>query len=339
MFSPPSIIGSWLTLFASTLESYDIDSQQFLRQRGIDYSEQSDPSQRIELSVMSRLWADALSETKDPYLGLKAGQFVTPTTFSALGIALWSSCSLRDLLVCWCRYLHVFSTAAEVQLSEDGEELVMTCELNSPPEKGEAHHCAIDATVSALLHLCRQYYGQDVTPLATHLIRPEPADITPFRGLFGHQLSFDNPKLEVRFDRQQAEQPIPGGNPALAKATEQLVAQYLHKLQSPSFLNQVQQALFEMWPRGEAKLDLVASKLHLSPRTLHRKLEEAGTNFRQQQELTRHQLALEFINQSHLSISEIGFLLGFSSNSNFSRAFKRWTQQTPHAYRQQLKTP
>ncbi len=336
MSSPLSIIGSWLTLFASTLESYGIDSHHFLRERGIDYSQQSDPSQRIALSVMSQLWEDALITTNDPYIGLKAGQFVTPTTFSALGIALWSSCSLHDLLLCWSRYLHVFSTAADIQLSEDGDELVMTCGLNTNPEKGEAHLCAIDATISALLHLCRQYYGQNITPLATHLTRPKPSDITPFEELFGQNLTFDQPKIVVRFDRQQADEPIAGGNPALAEATEQLVAQYLYKLQSPSFLNQVQQVLFERWPRGEAKLDIVASKLHVSPRTLHRKLEEAGTNFRQQQEVTRHQLALKFINQPHLSISEIGFLLGFSSNSNFSRAFKRWTQQTPQAYRQQL---
>ncbi len=338
MSSPLSIIGSWLTLFASTLDSYGIDSHQFLHERGIDYSRQSDPSQRIALSVMSQLWEDALIATDDPYIGLKAGQFVTPTTFSALSIALWSSCSLRDLLTCWCRYLHVFSTAADIQLSEHGDTLVMTCGLNTTPENGESHHCAIDATMSALLHLCRQYYGENITPLSTELIRPTPLDIGPYQKLFGQQVNFNQPKMVVRFDRRQAEQPVAGGNPALAKATEQLAAQYLHKLESPSFLNQVQQVLFEMWPRGDAKLDIVAAKLHLSPRTLHRKLEDAGTNFRQQQEVTRHQLALDFIQQPHLSISEISFLLGFSSNSNFSRAFKRWTQQTPQAYRKQLDT-
>lgn len=334
MSSPLSIIGSWLTLFASTLDSYGIDSHQFLRERGIDYSQQSDPSQRIALSVMTRLWDDAFKATCDPNIGLKAGQFVTPTTFSALGIALWSSCSLKDLLVCWCRYLHVFSTAADIQLIETDSELIMTCGLNTAPDRGEAHLCAIDATISALMHLCRQHYGKPITPLATAFMRPRPDDISPYQELFGLNLSFEQPKLVVRFDRHQAEQPIAGGNPTLAKATEQLVAEYLHKLKSPSFLNEVQQVLFEMWPRGEAKLDIVASKLHVSPRTLHRKLEDAGTNFRQQQEVTRHQLALKFINQPHLSISEIGFLLGFSSNSNFSRAFKRWTQQTPHAYRE-----
>lgn len=335
--SPPlSIIGSWLTLFAATLESYDIDSQAFLAEHDIDYGRQSDPGQRILLSQMTRLWDDAAALTQDPAIGIKAGAFVTPTTFSALGIALWSSCSIKDLLICWCRYLHVFSTAADGQLEETDTELVMTCAMKTNPALGEASHHAIDASFSALLHLCRQHYGKNITPTSTAFIRPQPRNIEAYKSLFGSNLSFGQPRLVVRFEREIVEQQIPGGNPSLAKATEQLVADYLQKIQSPSVLEKVQQVLFELWPRGEAKLDVVASRLHLSPRTLHRKLEEAGTNFRQQQEITRQQLALQFINQPHLNISEIGFLLGFSSNSNFSRAFKRWTQQTPQAYRQKL---
>ncbi len=334
IMSPPlSIIGSWLTLFAATLDSYDIDSRAFLRERGVDYSRQSDPEHRIPLATMSSLWDDAAAITEDPAFGIKAGQFVTPTTFSALGIALWSSCSIKDLVVCWCRYLHVFSTVADMELAETDTEIIMTCTLNTHSDSVKASLYAIDATLSALLHICKQHYGSEIVPISTSFTRPQPHNIEPYQAIFGPALKFDQPCIEVRLDRTTAEKKIPGGNPSLAKATEQLVADYLQKLKAPSLIRDVQQVLFELWPRGDAKLDVVAERLHVSPRTLHRKLEESGSNFRQQQETTRHQLALQFIRQAHLSITEIGYLLGFSSASNFSRAFKRWTGSSPQEFR------
>ncbi len=340
IMSPPlSIIGSWLTLFAATLDSYGIDSQAFLRERGVDYSRQSDPEHRIPLATMSSLWDDAAAITRDSAFGIKAGQFVTPTTFSALGIALWSSCSIKDLVICWCRYLHVFSTVADMELEETDTEIIMTCTLNthSGSEKASLH--AMDATLSALLHICKQHYGGDITPNSVSFTRPKPHNIDAYHAIFGSTLKFDQPRIEVRLDRATSEQQIPGGNPSLAKATEQLVADYLQKMQAPSLIRDVQQVLFELWPRGDAKLDVVAERLHVSPRTLHRKLEDAGSNFRQQQESTRHQLALQFIRQAHLSVTEIGYLLGFSNTSNFSRAFKRWTGYSPQEFRERQRTP
>ena len=333
MTAPLSIIGSWLTLFAATLEHYGIDSHEFLAEQGVDYDRQSDPTQRIPLTLMTELWDKLADRTQDPAVGLKAGQFVTPTTFSALGIALWSSCSIKDLLTCWCRYLHVFSTAANPELIETESQLIMVARLNTQPGIEESSHYAIDATLSALLHLCRQHYGSRISPLGVELTRPEPANPRDYEELLGCPVSFGHDCVRARFNRTVAEETIPGGNPTLAAATEQLVADYLQKMQPSSVLQDVRQVLFELLPRGEAKLDLVAERLHMSPRTLHRKLEEQGTNFRQQQEATRQQLAMQFMQQAHLNISEIGFLLGFSSTSNFSRAFKRWTGRTPQEYR------
>lgn len=336
-----NIIGSWLTLFVSGLESYDIDGPAFLADYGFNYPEDSNPDKRVSISTMAVMWDKAAELTGDDEFGLKAGTFITPTTFSALGMALWSSCSVRDMLQCWCRYLHMFSTAAEMTLIEQDGKLI-TQAIQYPDEQGKepASKFALDATLSALHTLGRRHFDKELAPLTVELSRPTPKHPENYEAFFGCPVSFNNPTIRLLYDMDQISRPIPGGNQQLAQATEKLVVEYLGRMQlqpanTQSLLPQVRQALFELLPRGEANLDDVAEQLHVSPRTLRRKLEEQGSSFRQLLEEVRKQLALDYIGQAHLSIGEISFLLGFASNSNFSRAFKRWTSQSPQDYRLQ----
>ena len=72
----------------------------------------------------------------------------------------------------------------------------------------------------------------------------------------------------------------------------------------------------------------------MSPRTLHRRLEDEGTSFRQVLGEVRRELAARHLSERQLAISEIAFLLGFSEPSAFHRAFKRWTGHAPLTYRE-----
>jgi len=235
----------------------------------------------------------------------------------------------------------MFSTAAEMKLLEQDGKLI-TQAFQYPDERGKppASIYALDATLSALHTMGRSHFNKELTPLSVELSRPTPKHPEHYEAFFGCPVSFDTPDIKLIYNLDEISQPIPGGNPRLAQATEKLVVEYLGRMQlrpanTQSLLPQVRQALFELLPRGEANLDDVAAQLHVSPRTLHRKLDEQDTNFRQLLEQVRKQLALDYIGQAHLSIGEISFLLGFASNSNFSRAFKRWTGQSPQDYRQQ----
>lgn len=84
---------------------------------------------------------------------------------------------------------------------------------------------------------------------------------------------------------------------------------------------------------GEPSLDRISTRLHMSARTLHRRLVEQGTTFRHVLADVRRELAERYLRERQLAIGEIGFLLGFSDTSAFHRAFKRWTGQAPLAFR------
>jgi AraC-like DNA-binding protein len=334
MTQAPTIIGSWLTLFVSALEDSGINGASFLAEYDIDYPKASAPQSRISITTMAKMWKTAVLRTGDQSFGLKAGSFVTPTTFSALSLALWSSCSTKDLMTCFMRYLHVFTTAAEISLEDQQEELVLTCHLYlGSNDKSPVSNYALDAALSALMTLCRAHSTQSFSATRVELTRAAPANPNDYEAVFGCSVLFEQPKIRIFYNKHEIEAPIPGGNPQMALATEKMVSDVLMELKQGDILNQVRKALFELLPSGQANLEQVAEHTHLSPRTLHRKLEEHNTSFRQQLEIVRHELALQFMQKPNLSLGEIGFLLGFASSSNFSRAFKRWTGQTPNAFR------
>ena len=80
----------------------------------------------------------------------------------------------------------------------------------------------------------------------------------------------------------------------------------------------------------------LASALAMSTRSLQRSLQKEGVSFKELLEMTRQDMALKYIEEKQLSIIEICCLLGFSDQSNFTKAFKRWTGKTPYSYRQAL---
>lgn len=338
MTQGPDVIGSWLTLFVSAVEHYGINGPEFLAERGVDYAIASDPNYRVPVVTMAQLWSDAVAQTGDKTFGLKAGTFVTPNTFSALGVALWSSCSIRDHFNCLVRYMHVFTNAVDMSLEVEGDCLVTISRLKEESGRSPASDYAQDAVLSALITLCRSHYRHDFSPVRLQMSRARPDDIAPYEMLFGCPVEFAQPFCRSWYRCADVDVPIPGCHRELAIATEKLAQAHLSKIHSEAgdLLALVNGALTNLLPQGNATLEQVADLLHMSQRTLHRKLELRGSSFRLQIESVRKHLSKEYMLKPDLSFGDISFLLGFSSSSNFTRAFRRWNGKTPQDYRLSL---
>ena len=103
---------------------------------------------------------------------------------------------------------------------------------------------------------------------------------------------------------------------------------------SSGFVDRVRQLIVAR-PGYFPDIDLVAEKLHMTSRTLRRRLTEEGSSFQQILAEVRYQLAREYLGTSNLPIEEISVLLGYSSPGNFTNAFKRWHGSSPRAYRKE----
>ena len=125
----------------------------------------------------------------------------------------------------------------------------------------------------------------------------------------------------------------------LAGTLDSILTAQLAALDKNNIPARCKSSLLEEITSGEVSEEDMARRLHMSRRTLQRKLSETNTTYQKLVDDTRRDLALRYMEDPRNSITDVTFLLGFSGQSAFTRAFKRWTGMSPTTYREQKRAP
>ncbi len=328
-----SALSSAILLLAKGIDSYGYDSVDLFAQAGLDHSKLKDPLARFSFQGVRRLWTLARDLIDDPCLGIKVASFWHPTTLHALGYSWLASNTLEEAFERISRYTRVVNTGArevlKMQKTADDYHLVMdTSKMNPPPPP-----VAIDSTMAMLMIMCRTAYGEDLQPIRVSFQHPKPGSTSCFTDFFNAPVGFSQNETALWLDIDAVTTPLTTANPELVRVNDQIVTDYLAKLDRHDVTMQVRAKLVERLPSGQVTEEEIANSIHISQRSLQRKLKQQGSSFTQLLENTRSELGLQYVRDPQRSFNEIAFLLGFSEPSNFSRAFKRWYGKSPSQYR------
>lgn len=333
MLFEASTLTSVAKVIAETLDKhYATDARPVFAAAGLDYSLLSIAGARYPWQNMNRLWNAAVSVTGDPCFGLWAGGRVRPTSFHALGYSWLASQTLLGSLQRLCRYVRVISTAPIALAIEPAEDSFVLCETLADPDHPFTD-AAGDAFVAAVLQLCRLATDPHFAPLAVELNHPDHGEAHLYVERFGCPVSFDTAEIRMIFERESLEKPLPGDNADLARANDRVAEQYLRALEPHKVATQVRELLVALLPSGKSSQAKIARRMHRSLSTLQRQLHSEGTSYQEIRDDTRSALALDYVRDQELTLSQIAYMLGFSDQSNFSRAFRRWHGVTPSAFR------
>lgn len=326
-----STLGSVAGLIARALHTCGCEPEPLFREAGIDIKELARPSARFPVSRMQHLWQLAAERTGDACFGLTAAAQFQPAALHGLGLAWLTSDTLRDALTRLARYSRMISTAASITLQDtpEGIELVVL----PPAESPEFVHAALDAGMAVFLRMCRTTGGSEITPVRVTLMRPEPDCADRFSEEFRAPITYGADANILLFDREHVDAVLPNANPELARINDQAVVDYLARFDRESITLRVRAKIIEQLPDGTPNQGAIADSLHVSLRSLQRRLKGENTNYKSLLETTRQELAVHYIRHSERTIGEITYLLGFSEPSNFARAFKRWTGRSPADFR------
>jgi AraC-like DNA-binding protein len=290
-----------------------------------------DPEARLPHTAAIRLWQAAAELTSDTDLGLHVAEAIQPGQFGALDYALRTSANLEAAFTRLCRYHRLLHDAAIVELEIGRDRAILSHRLPLP---GGAPRPVSEFILAAWLLTARVATGVDCTPVRVCFPHPAPADTSEHSRLFGCPLRFGHSRSELIFSRKLLDLPLLKADPVLQGIVEAQVLVLLARLpKDEPTADTVRRFLAEELSNGQPRFEQLASRLRMSARTLHRKLEREGTTFRRVLTEVRHELALRHLVERRLAIGEIAFLLGFSEVSAFHRAFKHWTGHAPHAYR------
>jgi len=323
-----STLASLLQGYFNYLESQGYDAAEFFRRAELDASRIYDADARFPVFNINRLWQIALQETGNPCLLYEVVHHFEPTMLHAMGHAWIVSRTLLEALQRFVRCHRMLSTNVDIKLERAQGSWQLVGHLIYAADEN-----VTDGVLALSLHMCRKSYGEDLVPLHVQLTRSKPEDCTPIDDFFRCEVDYKCTDNVIVFNSADLTRRLKGANVAVAVAMEDVITSYLARVDASDIVNQVRKFIATFLIHGEPTKQDIAEELHLTTRTLQRRLEDQGSSVKSIIDETRHQLALEFLDQDHHSIKEVAFNLGFSDPSNFSRAFKRWENLTPKQYR------
>ena len=334
MLYEPSTLRSITGLLETALqEEYGMDPMPIFASAGVPLGAVSSPQQRVPLSKIYKLWELSKEASGDEAIGLKTGKYARPAHFYAFGYSWMASSTLLGGMQRLTRYQQLMSTASiEVKLTETDDSYVLSSIFpdasKSPPKEG------IDCGMTALLALCDIVAEKEIRPLRVELTCPATVHPDAYRDALRAPVQFNSEVGSIHFDKDTLNEPLPHGTPDIAKATDKIAEQYIEALDPHKVASQVRRLLIDLLPSGKVDQGMVSSQLHRSTSTLQRQLKAEGLSYRDVLESTQRGLAENYLRDRKYSHAQISYLLGFSEQSNFSRAFKRWTSLSPRQYQE-----
>jgi AraC-like DNA-binding protein len=333
MLYEPTTLAATASALAEAVQIYGVDPRALFRRAGLDIDAALKPAARYPFRSMTRLWQEARLATGDPCIGLVAGQKIRPPALHALGLSWLSSATLLDGLHRMARYSQIVNSALKIKLAENSTQLKLSRQLETTDVRASDE--GVDAFMAAIVKMCRATADPHFAPVGLTLRHADNGHIEQYINYFRCPVRFSADEDALYFDLETLRKPTPAGNRDLAYHNDRLAERYLATLNPERVRDKVKEILLTLLPSGETSQEAVASSLNKSVSTLQRELRAEGVNYRRLLEQTRHELAQEMLKEQRYALSQIAYLLGFSDQGNFSRAFKRWTGRSPAAFRKQ----
>jgi len=278
--------------------------------------------------------------TRDEDLGLRAGRVMQVGWGGPLDYAMYTAASLRQSTLVATRYSRLFSDALLPKLEQKGRRAIIRIDSKLPWRRVLA-----DFTMST-------WYATHLGPHHDRAHRPssleccfahaQPANLSEYERSFGgNALRFDAGFYGFEVELSALDAPLLSADAALHAAHLDHLELALSQLDASACRNieaRVKQALGSDLRCTHASAERVARALHMSRRTLARRLDDEGTSFTQVLDAHRRDLGLRYVARSAFTLNEISERLGFSQVQGFGRAFRRWTGHSPLEYRHNVRS-
>ena len=324
-----SVSAAWAQVVAGELRKAGVDLESALREAGLEARTINNEDAWIPYTRHAALLEIAARELKDDCYGAKLGARIDPRKADALSYMGAACRTLEDGLRNLERYSYVVTEAFRFRLKVEGNTARIVAEPTDPAFP--RFRQAVEFGLSVLLHAYRRFTRHPITPLSVSFMHSREKRLAEIRALFGCPVRFGRSIIAIELHRRDLALPIPTSDDRLLKMLRGYCDEVLSrkKRHKPELLQKLERRIVELLPSGRARNKIVATELGLSERTLARRLSDLDTSFAEIVDRLRHELALRYLNEPNLSLTEVSFLLGYAGPSAFTHACRRWTGKTP----------
>lgn len=311
----------------------ELDKGALLEAVGIAPDSPVDPKIMVaDTNYYAFLETIARSDPNATDLPLRVGASMSCEDYGAFGLAWKSALNLRGSCERAERYARVLTSVAAYQVRESDEGIYM--HLHRDGERTLGLRLSNEATIASIAAISKEVSTAEFRPLEIRFRHKAPSSTVAHERHFGCPVRFGTEMDALLVSKEQMMRPNRLGDRSISNFFDVHLDEELSKQDDGGALErrariQVSQAL----SAGVPRISDIAACLGLSGRTLQRRLSERGCSYQTLVDESRRELAQRLLEETEYPLAQVAFLAGFSEQSSFNRAFKRWAGQTPRSYR------
>ena len=328
--SNSTVAASYLIGLVAYVSEQGFSKEQLLQGSGISETQLDETGSRVSASQYIQLFFNAERLCQDPLLGLHVGLRVMPGNYGVMGYMVMACKNFAEALTKAAKYQKLVGDIGYSDVIFENDE----CQWRwRTPHEGLPVSIA-EETLTSCITYSKWITRHDKPPLRINFKHRAPADITPYESSYECPVYFSQPENSIVFPRSYGDIPLPQFDLDLCAWLDKKATQELEDFHSThEIISRCKSVICNALPDGLPTLEAVASKLSLTERELRNTLNELDLTYKRLLDQARHYLAVGYLGNPQIELNELAFLLGFSEQSAFQRAFKRWTGTTPGKYR------
>lgn len=333
----PTIVAGVVAEIAPIVNGAGLDFHTLLERVDLKSEDLEDPDNQISLGAVCELLEIVSDTVGNDAFGLELARQYPVGRTGVLGCTMLAAANVRQSLQDVQRYTRLLTPQLQCMFEETEDAAAFVWEFPECITKSISQYAAI--TVAILVGRIRLAAGDDWMPENTTMEIPRPNNVAPYFSVFGKNLVFGATQTCIEIPRDILELPMPNHDEQLHKLLRELGDYRMSQLEAVSdIVDRTQDRIIALLNHGPVSLEMVARDLGQSARSLQRRLKEEGTSFQVVFEKTRRLLARHHLRTRQHTLTEVAYLLGFSEQSAFTRACKRWFDATPYEMRMRLRT-
>jgi len=328
----PKVLAAAANGVSDMIRRYGGDAERIFGRATVRAQELTSPVNELSLRQYCALFEEAAQQTAQDNFGLHFGQEFLPQRLGAIGYIAITSPTLAAGLRNLVGYFPAHQDSSVLGLESDGDLMRLTYQIYDP--QIPARRQDAELSLGMFCNILRHGLGPRWAPVEVHFEHARPD------GCREHEQKFDAPVLfgqrtnAVVFRRAELAARMPGADPYLFAVIEPFLAERRALRETPvDFVHALRQEIKRQLGEGTSSLAVVAERMGLTPACLQRRLRAHGVAYGDLLRAARQEMALRWVGESDMPLTEVALAVGYSELSAFSRAFRGWTGLSPQRYR------
>jgi AraC-like DNA-binding protein len=311
--------------------SRGLDGEALALRAGIDPAIADLDAAAVAPHLVAHLLAVTAEMLRDPFLALSLPEMLPMRRYHFADLCARASATVGEGLARHARYAAIAYPGATARVDTHDGSFVWRAALESIPRDGS--RIANESVIANAFGFARRLAAVNIAPRRVWFAHARPRDLAPLVRHFGtRDLSFGAIDNGLDLATLDTDRPAATRDDRLLATVEslaesELVTQHIE----PRFSDAVSSAIATSLPIAD--IESISNSLHMSARTLQRRLDDEGVRYSELVDRVRESIARDYLRDPRKSLVEIAEHVGFSDLASFGRAFKRWTGEPPSHFK------